>query len=309
MYEYYVIIIKNFKFFYFYLLNNNFTIFNDIKNNSLIINFNTDEFLIVDLNNNSFLIKLFNYSFYFFDKNFNLIFYFLIIYLIIDLNIFNFFKKKLILQKINNFFNTYLFYFFEKSESSNEGIILLKIFIFFIFILISNFFFFDYYTNFIMFLDWYLPIIFGIFIIIENIIIITIYIYIYLTGSKQRKFFIGLICEDLINFIILNSRIFLQLIRGIICCAYHDFLRNNLFNFFNNFYLELFFDETTPFYHTLNLLFFFIISIFLNTFAIILMFLQILFLFLAIWLFTKCWFISYKNGFIFNYLIKNKFNE
>ena len=163
-----------------------------------------------------------------------------------------------------------------------------------------HFFFFDNFLNTYIFLEWSLPVIFGLFIILENIWLFSSSIFIYLNGSKGRKFFFITLVEDFINLFILITRILLQIIRGVICSLYHDFFREISILFFFKIYNFFFFLNFVFNFNIINsfwflsvffIKFFFIVIV--MTFAVLLMFLQILFLFLAIWLFCKCWFISF----------------
>ena len=69
-------------------------------------------------------------------------------------------------------------------------------------------------------------------IIFENIYFFSSFIFIYLNGSKTRNLLIFSLFEDLINLFILITRIFLQMIRGLICSFYHDFFREISIVFF-----------------------------------------------------------------------------
>ena len=51
------------------------------------------------------------------------------------------------------------------------------------------------------------------------------HIFVYLTGSRGRRSLFVVVLEDLIAFVILLSRVSLQIVRGIICGLYHDFFR------------------------------------------------------------------------------------
>lgn len=167
----------------------------------------------------------------------------------------------------------------------------------------------DYNSNFI-FLEWNLPIIFGLLIIFENLYLLSSYIFIYLNGSNGRKIFIFSLVEDVINFFILVSRIILQILRGFICSLYHDFFKETLFsyisemkiiiyigNFISKFVNEQF---VSIFFFVSIKMYLFIVSI---TFISLLVFLQLLFLFLAIWLFCKCWFVSIQNLYKFPFTL------
>ena len=223
------------------------------------------------------------------------------------------FKKNSIITKSINYFIVWIKFFHEKLENTKEGYLMAKLMLFFLTLFFSSLFFFDDYINYIVFLEWNIPVCFGIILILELIWILKSHILIYLNGSKTKNSLSLTLFEDLINFFILVIRIILQLIRGIICGIYHDLLRESNIKIIlwlhetnfewvksielltENIYLKIF-------YKILFVIFYLLII----TFAIILMFLQALFLFLAIWLFCKCWFMSVNNS---KFFFKNKWKK
>ena len=315
----------DFFFNYFFFKNNNFFLFNFVyclynllkqKNYFEIINFNFINILINKLYINNNFFKLFFISF------FN-IFFFIFFFIFFLKMFFNFFfgileiKKENIFKKFLFFFFTYFKFFNEKLESTEESFLFFKFWFFFLFLFFTHFYFYNNFTNIFIFIEWSLPVFFGILIILESIWIFSSNIFIYLNGSKGRKNFFASLSEDLINFFILVVRIILQMIRGIICSLYHDFLKEIfIYYFFKIQYLNLIWSSIFNFNEINNFFFFCIIIIklyyliIIMTLASLLMFLQVLFLFLAIWLFCKCWFIStnFKINKIVNYLIYFKIN-
>lgn len=221
-------------------------------------------------------------------------------------------NKDSYITKTINFFLTWIKFFFEKLENMLEGYISLKFFFFLMFLFFSNFFEYDDNINYVIFIEWNIPVCFGMVLILELIFMLKSFTFMYLNGSKTKKIILVTYFEDLINFFILNIRILLQLIRGIICGIYHDLLRE--YNIKTIIYLhEINFEWINSNEITnadikikiLSKILFVICYLFIITFAVILMFLQALFLFLAIWLFCKCWFMSVSSS---KYLFKNKIN-
>ncbi len=267
------------------------------------------------LDNNNIILHsygyiIYNYSWHLgiFFKYFTLMFAF-IIFIIFIIETYKF-KKNSIITKIISYFIVWIKFFFEKLENTKEGFLMAKLMIFFLTLFFSSLFFFDDYINYIVFLEWNIPVCFGIILILELIWMLKSYIFIYLNGSKTKGSISLTFFEDLINFFILIIRIILQLIRGIICGIYHDLLRESNIKIILWLH-EINFDWLKSieflsesiyikfFYKILFVIFYLLII----TFAIILMFLQALFLFLAIWLFCKCWFISVNNS---KFFFKNK---
>lgn len=218
-------------------------------------------------------------------------------------------KKNLFYKKFCNYIIIWVRFLFEKLENNEESYLTIKLVSFFLFLFFSNFLAIDSNINFIVFIEWNLPVCFGIILICELVYFFGSYILLYLNGSKSRKVLIVSFFEDLMNFFILLIRISLQLIRGIICGIYHDLLREANIKIIQwlvelNWNWVLKYNTDYPFTSTplFYLILFYIFFLYIITFAIILMFLQALFLFLAIWLFCKCWFLSvlYSKFFITN---------
>jgi len=220
--------------------------------------------------------------------------------------------KNLWFKKLCNYIILWLRFIFEKLENFEESYLFLKLASFILFLFFSNLFLWSEYINFIVFIEWNIPVCFGLVLIIELVLLFGSYILLYLNGSKSRKILVASFFEDLMNFFILVVRIFLQFIRGVICGIYHDLLREanliiirRLVNL-NESWLLLFnnnhsFQNVPLFYIIVFYVFFF----FIVTFGVTLMFLQALFLFLAIWLFCKCWFLAVLHS---KFLINNKDN-
>ena len=221
-------------------------------------------------------------------------------------------NKNSIITKTFDYLIIWIRFFYEKLESIKEGFLVAKLVFFFLTIYISNIFTFDDYIDFIVFIEWNIPVCFGVILILELIWMLKSHIFIYLNGSKTKNVMSVTLIEDLINFFILNIRVFLQLIRGIICGIYHDLIREaNIkiiiwlhttnYDWINS--IEL---VTVDIYiKILYKIIFYFFYILIITFALILMFLQALFLFLAVWLFCKCWFMSVNNS---KFFFKKKIN-
>lgn len=220
------------------------------------------------------------------------------------------YDKNCYLTKSITFFISWIKFFHEKLENMLEGYFSVKFFFFFLFLFFSNLFCYDDGINYVVFIEWNIPVCFGLILITELILILKSYIYIYLNGSKTKKIILVTFFEDLINFLILTVRIMLQLIRGIICSIYHDLLRDcsrraiwSLHRRNFDWIAEIDLSDLDYRIKLFNKVLFIIFYLLIVSFAIILMFLQALFLFLAVWLFCKCWFMSV---FISKNLFKNK---
>ena len=248
-----------------------------------------------------YLTKINNFSINLFNLYFIILFFVLTIKFCFEkftillkyINNINLFLEKNILIWINFFFITF--------ESYEET---LCIFIFWpwcIFLIFTHIFQWDNLEIYFIFIEWGLPIIYGYCLLWEYIYLFGAFFFLYLNGSHVKKFFFINILEDIWTFIIFLARITMQAIRGLICGFFHDCFRElseilliSSFHIYKSIY---FFKNLFPNY--LFLIFNYTISLYL--FSIILfgvyfiLFLQLFFLILMIWLFARCWFISYSR--------------
>ena len=188
-----------------------------------------------------------------------------------------------------------------KFESYEEAICIIILWPWCIFLIFTHIFSSENNEIFFIFIEWGLPIIYGYLILLESIILFGSYFFIYLNGARGRKLLFVTLIEDIISFIILLARVTLQMVRGIICGLYHDFFRE-LIEYIIDTWETYWFYATwqVPFlknYYIIDSLLFFIdwyIIAFTLLFIYIILFLQLLFLLIAVWLFCRCWFISTK---------------
>ena len=188
-----------------------------------------------------------------------------------------------------------------KFESYEEAICIIIIWPWCIFLIFTHIFSPENNEIFFIFIEWGLPIIYGYLVLLESMILFGSYFFIYLNGARGRKLLFVTLIEDIISFIILLSRVTLQMVRGIICGLYHDFFRELIeytvdtwesYWFYSNWQLPFFKN-----YYIIDFSMFFIdwyIISFTLLFIYIILFLQLLFLLIAVWLFCRCWFISTK---------------
>lgn len=281
-----------------------------------------DTFL-AKINKNNIIFKIFDFiNMNLFSNFFCILFLFNILIFCISLTFAIFEEEK------NQFFKYYselaiiwLKFFGEKLDNHDEAYLTFKFLPFFMFLFFSHLFFIDNFSNLTIFIEWSLPVMFGIFIILESIWLFGSHIFIYLNGSKTRNLFLFSLFEDSMNLFILITRILLQMVRGLICSLYHDFLREvsiNIFQKIDNYFFvwnAMFKFQKIGSWWMVYLTFYkFFMFLIILTFAVLLMFLQILFLFLAIWLFCRCWFmsLSYHNIYpveSFKFHLKNKIKQ
>lgn len=262
------------------------------------------------INSNNFNINLYTYlNFFFISMLFFIIIFFIVLIFFFDYSAVQETTRIFFLILYEEFILIWIRIISIKFESIEEAICIIILWPWCIFLIFTHIFTVDNNEIFFIFIEWGLPIIYGYLILIENIILFGSYFFVYLNGSRNRKLLIITLIEDIISFIILLARITLQIVRGLICGLYHDFFRELIEFITDNWELYWFYVLwQVPFfknYYSIDFFFFYIdwyIISFTLLFIYIILFLQLLFLLIAVWLFCRCWFISTRS-------IVNKFNK
>lgn len=185
-----------------------------------------------------------------------------------------------------------------KFESYDEALCIIIIWPWCIFLVFTHIFTFENNESFFIFIEWGLPVIYGYLILNEHIWNFGQYFFVYLNGARGRKVLLVTLIEDLVSFIIILSRVSLQVVRGLICGFFHDFFREMSEYLFDTWFLYYEFlssSAPTPLFLQKDLILYFIdlyIIAFILLFIYAILFLQLLFLVIAVWIFCRCWFIS-----------------
>jgi hypothetical protein len=153
------------------------------------------------------------------------------------------------------------------------------------------------------FAEWGLPVTYGLIMLAEHWWTFGTYIFIYTTNTKGRRSLIITIFEDIVSVAILIARVLLQAVRGVIVGMFHFICREAVWNMTAwwthnnqmNSSTQLQTESLTSTHPILGLIF--DILLVGGSFVIItaIMFLQLIFLIVSVWLFCKCWFISWRK--------------
>ncbi len=153
------------------------------------------------------------------------------------------------------------------------------------------------------FAEWGLPVTYGLIMLVEHWWAFGAYIFVYITSTKGRRSLVITIFEDTISMAILIARVLLQAVRGVIVGMFHFICREAIWNMtawwthnnHANSATSLNTEALTTIHPGLNLMFDILLTG--GSFVIItaIMFLQLIFLIVSVWLFCKCWFISWKR--------------
>ncbi len=190
-----------------------------------------------------------------------------------------------------------------KYESSEEALCVVVLWPWCLLLVFTHLFLIDNNEVLFIFIEWGLPIVYGFFLLFEHLWNFGSYFFVYLNGGRGRRSLLIVIIEDILTFFIVIIRVSLQVVRGLLCGFFHNFFRGVYDNIFDLYHMYAYYaDWTVPFFYTSSTLsdvVTFGLSWYLIAFTLlfvyIILFLQLLFLLIAVWLFCRCWFISSSN--------------
>lgn len=187
-----------------------------------------------------------------------------------------------------------------KYETSEEAICMVVLWPWCFLLVFTHVFLIDNNEIIFIFVEWGLPVVYGFLLLIEHLWNFGSHFFIYLNGGRGRRSFLLTVIEDILTFFIVIIRVSLQVVRGLLCGFFHNFFREVTDTLTNNFHMYTFYsDWSIPFFRSS---YFFVDFIdmcgrwyfigFGLLFVYAILFLQLLFLIIAVWLFCRCWFIS-----------------
>lgn len=240
------------------------------------------------------------------------IFYIFILLYIILMN--SSFTSSIYLIYWINFITLYIYLWIygsiDKIESSEESYCLFILWPWCVFLIFTHLFSIDNHTYIFGFAEWALPVLYGLVLLVEHFWTFGTYILVYLLGLRGRSSFIITLIEDIVSIVIMFARVILQAIRGIIVGMFHFICREALLNMTHWWEYDEWFAHSQSF-ETMSISFSYDIILVLMDFffaagslviVMAIMFLQLIFLIVSVWLFCKCWFISWQS-FNINYFI------
>ncbi len=191
----------------------------------------------------------------------------------------------------------------DKVESTEEIICLIILWPWCFLIIFSHLYTVANYDYTFGFAEWGLPVTYGLIMLLEHWWAFGAYIFLYITNTKGRRSLLITIFEDIISMVILIARVLLQAVRGVIVGMFHFICREAIWNMTSwwthnnhaNTSIALEDSSLTSIHPILNLVFNVLLTG--GSFVIItaIMFLQLIFLIVSVWLFCKCWFISWNK--------------
>lgn len=203
---------------------------------------------------------------------------------------------------VNIYLYTWILGGIDKTESFEEIISLLILWPWCVLLVFTHLFSLSDHNFLFGFAEWGLPILYGLILLAEHCWAFGTYFLVYLTGTRARKSLSITLLEDIVAVTILLARVLLQAVRGVIVGMFHFICREALLNMTNwwtmsthtNSNISLAKESmSSPFDYfslTIDLL------VAGGSFVIVtaIMFLQLTFLVVSVWLFCKCWFISWQ---------------
>ena len=189
-----------------------------------------------------------------------------------------------------------------KYETSEEAICIIVLWPWCFLLVFTHVFLIDNNEVLFIFVEWGLPVVYGFLLLIEHLWNFGSHFFVYLNGGRGRRSLIITIVEDILTFFIVIIRVSLQVVRGLLCGFFHNFFREVSDKLTNIYHMYCFYaDWRIPFlsygafvdFVSVCARWYFLGFTLLFVYAIL--FLQLLFLIIAVWLFCRCWFISSTN--------------
>lgn len=205
---------------------------------------------------------------------------------------------------INLYIYSWIFMGENKVESIEEVVSLIILWPWCIFLIFSHLITFYQEMNAVGFAEWGLPVLYGFILLAEHQWSLGSYSLVYLVGIRSRKSLIINIFEDIGGSSIMVARVGLQAVRGVIVGMFHFICREALLvveqwwntdNWFNH-NLGNGTRKSGIYRDILNLIRDLILAGGSLVIITAIMFLQLLFLLVSVWLFCKCWYISWGIG-------------
>ena len=183
-----------------------------------------------------------------------------------------------------------------KVESVEELLCLLILWPWCVFIIGSHLFSSADHTVMFGFAEWGLPIIYGLLLLVEHFWTFGVYIFVYLVGVRGRRSFVVNMFEDFVAMLIMVVRVLLQSIRGVIVGMFHFICREALLNMTRWWSTDLAFNHQLGAVQAgdsfsldvLTMLADFGLAAGSLVVVTAIMFLQLIFLIVSVWLFCKC---------------------
>jgi len=191
-----------------------------------------------------------------------------------------------------------------KVESTEELLCLLVLWPWCVFIIGSHLFSGADHAVMFGFAEWGLPIIYGLLLLVEHFWTFGAYIFVYLVGIRGRCSLVINMFEDFVAMLIMVVRVLLQSIRGVIVGMFHFICREALLNMTRWWSVDIALSHQSGAVQAGDSFSLDVLTVLadfgLATGSLVvvtaIMFLQLVFLIVSVWLFCKCWFISWTRG-------------
>lgn len=189
----------------------------------------------------------------------------------------------------------------DKVETTEEILVLFILWPWCVFLIFSHTFGFSEHTVVFGFAEWGLPVMYGYILLLEHVWIFGTYIGVYLMGVRARKSIIINLIEDLIAMTIMIARVSLQMVRGIIVGMFHLICREALLNMNRWWINDIWVTSGSAGASSRRSCNLDMLTLWVDWWLAVgslvvvtaIMFLQLIFLIVSVWLFCKCWYISW----------------
>jgi hypothetical protein len=170
-----------------------------------------------------------------------------------------------------------------------------------VFLIFTHLFVIDNHSFIFGFAEWGLPILYGLILLIEHFWTFGIYIFVHLMGVRGRRSLVITCIEDATAMCIMFARVILQAIRGVVVGMFHFICREAVLNmtrwWINECWCSSGYNDALDIkVYTADIIYIAAdICVAAGSLVLVMaiMFLQLIFLIVSVWLFCKCWFISW----------------
>ena len=114
----------------------------------------------------------------------------------------------------------------DKFESIDEALCVIVLFPWCFLLVFTHAFFIDNNEIIFFFVEWGLPVVYGVLMLVEHMWNFGVYFFVYLSGGRGRRSFFLTLGEDLLNLLIVLIRVCLQVVRGLLCGLMHKFFKD-----------------------------------------------------------------------------------
>jgi hypothetical protein len=196
----------------------------------------------------------------------------------------------------------------DKVETTEEILVLFFLWPWCVFLIFTHTFGWSDHSTIFGFAEWGLPVIYGYILLLEHIWVFGAYMVVYLMGIRTRKSMVANCIEDIVALVIMVARVSLQMVRGVIVGMFHFICREAVLNMNRWWSTDIWCYSGSAMINDKRSWVIDMILVWVDFWVAAgslivvtaIMFLQLIFLIVSVWLFCKCWYTSWLPKFYRN---------